>query len=102
MVIALVDPYNDCSFAVEFTDLSVKEQVENYMREGLSAWYSATDPDKYNGDLFTIEEITSFYECGYAEPTEILLEKNHISYKLVDIETDNEDYIINADIIVYY
>ena len=96
MIIALVDNYNDCSFAVKFDDKTVLEKVKKYMREGLEAWYCAAhEPIDYDGDLFTEAEIESFYDLGYAEPTSMLLDKDNIKHEIMDYkDTCEYDCII--------
>lgn len=98
MIIALVDNYNDCSFAVKFDDKTVLEKVKKYMREGLEAWYCAAhEPIDYDGDLFTKSEVASFYDLGYAEPTSILLDRDNIKHEILKYN-ENESY---TDIIEY-
>lgn len=100
MVIAICDSNNQ-SFAVKFDDDSVKEQVKTCMKEGLDVWYCAAHvPVDYEGSLFTKEEVEDFYDLGYAEPTEILLDRLGISYEIADIETDDDDFIINVDEVI--
>ena len=102
MVIAIIEAFSDCSFAISFPDISAKEKVKVYMLDGLSAWFSATDPDEYKGSLFTKEEIENYYWKGYAEPTTDLLNKEDIEHCLVDIELNENDEVINADEVIYF
>ncbi len=102
MVVAMVDVCNDCSFAIKFADATQKEKVEECMSKGLAAWYAATDPEKYDGDYFTQEEVEGFYWSGYAEPTLELLKKHGIDGDVVDIEYDENGCVINADESFYY
>lgn len=84
MVIAYTDE-NECDFAIKIEDARRADEVEECMLKGIDAWYCATDPNKYEGDDFTNEEIESFYWSGYAEPTYELLAKKGIAYEAVDI-----------------
>ena len=99
MVIAITDS-NDCDFAVQFDNADDAEKVKSCMRKGLNAWYCAAHPDSYEGTDFTKEEIEGFYWEGYAEPTQILLDRNGIASKVVDIEVD-ENYEVTADEVIY-
>lgn len=103
MIIAQIDNFNDCSFAIKFADEAAKEKVEEYMREGLEAWYCAAHvPVDYDGKFWTNEDVECFYGMGYAEPTMELLQRDGIEGECVDIEYDDEGNIINADIVVEY
>ena len=103
MIIAEIDNYNDCSFAIKFTDESAKEKVEKYMQEGLKAWYCAAHvPVDYDGEYWTNEEVENFYWDGYAEPTMELLQREGIEAECVDIEYDDDENVINADLVVEY
>lgn len=102
MVIAMIDVYNDCSFAIKIMDDTVKEKVKEFMEKGLSAWNCATHSEDYEEDLFTKEEIEGFYWSGYAEPTYELLERNDIKGERIDIEYDEDGCVTNADEVFYY
>lgn len=101
MIIAQIDDCNDCSFAIKFEDESAKETVKEFMKEGLAAWYAATNPEEYEGNSFSKEEVKGFYWEGYTEPTIELLEKKGIESECVDIEYD-EHGSINADEVILY
>ena len=102
MVIAMIDELNDCSFAVSFSDISVKEIIKTCMRLGLDAWYAAAHIDTYEGTEFTKEDVEGYYEAGYAEPTSDLLLKKGIEHKIIDIEYNEDGEVINADEAFYY
>lgn len=102
MVIAMIDTENDCSFAIKIANDAAKEKVKEYMKEGLGAWFCATDPESYNKDHFTKEEVEGFYWCGYAAPTCELLDKNGIEHEVIDIEKDEDGNAKNADEVFYY
>lgn len=102
MILALIDVTNDCSFAIKFDDASKKEEVKNYMIEGLDAWYSATNPDVYKGEYWNKEEIEAMYGDGYAEPTMDLLKRFNIEAECLEIECDDDDNVINVDEAFYY
>ena len=102
MIIAMLDAQNDCSFAIKFDDVSRKDEVKKYMQVGLNAWYSATNPEDYEGDYWDKDEIESFYWSGYAEPTLELLERFGIKGACLDIECDDDDNVINVDEAFYY
>ena len=102
MVIAMIDTENDCSFAVKIANDAAKDKAEEYMQEGLRAWFCATDPESYDKDYFTKEEVEGFYWCGYAEPTSELLDKNGIEHEVIDIERDENGKVTNADVVFCY
>ena len=102
MVIAMIDNFNDCSFAIEFKDKSQKEQIKKYMRVGLDAWMAATNVDTYEGTEFTKEDVEGYYGAGFAEPTSDLLLKKGIEHKTIDIEYNEDGEVINADEAFYY
>jgi hypothetical protein len=103
MIIAMIDNCNDCSFAIKIANEAAAEKTKEYMQEGLSAWYCAAHtPIDYEGEYFSKEEVESFYDAGYAEPTEELLTKNGIEFELVDIEYDEDGNVTNADEIITY
>ena len=103
MVIAMLDCLNECNFAVKFADKAQEEKVEELMRAGLRAWYAAAnDPNDYDEEYFTSEEIQELYCVGYAEPTMELLERYGIDAEIIDVKYDKNDEVINADEIIYY
>lgn len=101
MVIALLDQQNECNFAIKFEDETQKEKVKELMKAGLSCWYEAAHEIILDNEYFTAEEIKSMYGDGYAEPTMELLERNNIKAECVDIKYDDDDYVINADEVIY-
>ena len=102
MIIAITDS-NDCDFAIKFADDAVKEKVEEYMREGLEAWYCAAHvPVDYEGKYWTNEDVNGFYGSGYAEPTIELLDRFGIEHELVDIVYDEDGNVANADKVICY
>ncbi len=103
MIIAIIDVQNDCSFAIKFANEAERERVEDYMQEGLRAWFCAAhDPVDYNGKYWKNEDVERFYGAGYVEPTEELLNEAGIEFELVDIEYDEDENISNADGVIYY
>ena len=102
MILAMIDAQNECNFAIKFDDESQKEKVKEYMQAGLKAWYTAAHVDIEGNEYFTAEEIEAMYGDGYAEPTMELLDRYGIKGELVDIEYDDDDYVINADECFYY
>lgn len=99
----MIDVQNDCSFAIKFANKAVKEKVEEYMREGLKAWYCAAHtPVDYEGKYWENEDVECFYDLGYAEPTLELLSRDNIEHEIVDIEYDEDDNVKNADEVIYY
>ena len=102
MVITIVDQ-NECNFAIKFANEAVKEQVKDYMKEGLKAWYCAANvPVDYEGKYWTNEDVKGFYGLGYAEPTIELLDRFGIEHELVDIEYDEDGNVKNADEVICY
>lgn len=92
---------NDCDFTIVISDDSQKDKAIECIEKGISAWYRATDPENYDGDDFTLEEVEGFYWEGYAEPTCQLLEREGIEYELVEDEYDEDgrrivDEIVNG------
>lgn len=102
MVLAMIDAQNECNFAIKFDDESQKDKVKEYMEAGLSAWYTAAHDKIEGNEYFTAEEIEAMYGDGYAEPTLELLDRNDIKGELIDIEYDEDDYVINADETFFY
>lgn len=98
MIIAITDS-NEDNFAIRFNDPSKADIVADCMERGLGAWYAATDPESYEDDLFTKEDIEGFYDAGYAEPTMELLKRNGIEFECVDIEYDENNKIIADEVI---
>lgn len=90
---------NDLDFTIEFMDESKKDKVIECMEKGISAWYRATDPENYEGDDFTIEEVEGFYWDGYAEPTETLLKREGIEFELVENEYANDGNLVADEIV---
>lgn len=86
MLLAVRDS-NECDFGIEFFDESKLELVEKLASAGLGAWYQSASDDMKN-EYFTEEEIESFYNDGYAEPTSELLDRYDIKYRIVDLEYD--------------
>ena len=98
----MIESLNDCSFAISFPDEFIKEKVKECMKDGLSAWFSATNPDEFNGTHFSKEEVSNYYYSGFTEPTTDLLSKEDIEHCLVDIEFNENGEVINADEVIYY
>ena len=99
----MIDVQNDCSFAIKFTNEAAKEKVEEYMREGLDAWYCAAHvPVDYNGKYWSKEDVEGFYWLGYAEPTCELLDRDGIEHEVIDIEYDEDENVVGADEVFYY
>lgn len=102
MILAMTDS-NECNFAIRFANEAARDQVEEYMREGLEAWYCAAHvPVDYEGKYWTNEDVECFYGMGYAEPTIELLDRFGIEHELVDIEYDENGDIANADEVICY
>lgn len=103
MLLALIDCQNDCSFGVIIKDESKKDITLKLMRRGLGIWYAAAhDEDEIEADeYFTKEDIMAFYESGYAEPTDELLDYYGIDHEIVGLEEDADGYVI-CDEGIYY
>ena len=102
MILAITDS-NECNFAIRFANEAARDQVEEYMREGLEAWYCAAHvPVDYNGKYWTNEDVEGFYGLGYAEPTSELLDRDGIEHEIVGIEYDENGDISNADEVICY
>ena len=104
MLIGLFDPLNNCDFAFRVPDNVDIELVKDLMEDGLGAWYAAAvgqgetiEDSKY----FTKEEIATFYAVGYAEPAEILMQRNHIPFAVEKLEYDPLGNPICDDFIDY-
>ena len=100
MIIGYFDN-NDCDFAIEVKP-EYKEQVKKFILEGISAWYGAAHTEIEPTEHFTVDDIESFYGSGYAEPTEELLTKHNIDFKLIDLIYDNDgELITHVDECIY-
>lgn len=91
MRIGVCSENNNIGFIVE-----VNEQIEKakeLIRHGFEAWicFSSVEfPTKY----FSKEDADWIECCGYFEPTEDLLKRYNIPYKITDIEFDENDELI--------
>ena len=90
---------NDCDFTIVISDDSQRDKAIECIEKGISAWYSAIYPNEYEGDAFTKDEVKDFYWLGYAEPAEILLQREGIEFESVESEYDDAGNLI-ADVIV--
>lgn len=98
MKIGYVDS-NDCDFTIVISDDSQKDKVIKCIEKGIGAWYCATNPEDYDDDAFTKEEVEGFYWNGYAEPTEALLKREGIEFELVENEYDDDGNLIADEIV---
>lgn len=90
MILACLDSCNDLNFSLRIDPKDLKETVD-CVDKGMLAWYCATHPEDWeDDDDFSREDIESFYDLGYCEPTEMLLNKRGIQYELLDIEIDDD------------
>lgn len=92
MIIGYFD-FNDCDFAIEVKPEQA-EQAKKDIIEGINAWYGAAHTEIEPTVNFTVDDIESFYGAGYAEPTEELLTKHNIDFKLIDLIYDNDGELI--------
>lgn len=105
-LVAVWDSVNYCNFGILLEDAKDAPKAKEYGIAGLDAWYQATlDPEERDSKYFTAEDIEGFYDLGYAEPTEMLLENDGIEFKIVDLRYADDDEEcadpICDDIVVY-
>lgn len=81
---------NECDFGFKILRKRDIEKAKELIKEGINAWYEATEDEPEGTENFTGEEIKDFYYVGYAEPTMYLLEKYKIKYREIEIEKINE------------
>lgn len=95
MKIGIIDGAgNDLTFVLEVEEKDADIAMKCGAK-GLDAWYCASHPEDWeNDEYFTQEDVDSFYDLGYAEPAEMLLERYCVSYKLLDPEYDEDDNLI--------
>lgn len=96
MRIAHIDD-NDCNFVVEFKNETDAPKVREAIKAGISAWYEAAHDTIEDNEYWDKEEIISFYNDGYAEPTVELLDRWGIEHKILDVEYDRNDNVIGVD-----
>ena len=99
MLLAVLDG-NECNFGIMFKNESKLDEIKKLAKAGLGAWYQAANDD-YENEYFTADEIEGFYNSGYAEPTEELLEKFNIEAEIVDLDFNSNDEAI-CDAVVWY
>lgn len=84
----------EMGFAITF-DSANYEKGSELAKIGWRAWWAATDPDDWHESLFSKEEVASFYDLGFCEPTKILLDRNGIAYEIEECFNESGDYLEN-------
>ena len=82
----------DMSFEVLVKNDNQMDVAIRAVKEGWNAWLAATTPEEWNGEYFTKEEVESFYELGFTEPTQIILDRLQISYEFVSCYDDEGNW----------
>ena len=67
----------DMGFVVEVNERI--EEAKELIKVGFEAWFAATDDYKPN-PYYTEEDLATWYDMGYAEPSVILLDRNGIPH----------------------
>ena len=98
MIIGICDS-NDSNFAVEVDKNVNIELVKSLMVEGLDSWYASAHDDIDPTEHFSVDDIEGFYDLGYSEPTQFLLKRYGINYKILDLLTDDDDNYICDELI---
>lgn len=98
MLIGIIDVAgNDLDFCL-VVDEKDAELAKKCGEMGMLAWYCATHPEDWeDNEYFTKEDVESFYDLGYCEPTEILLKRYGIPYTIVNPEYNEKDEMIADD-----
>ena len=72
----------DIGFAVSVNEKD-KERATKLIKIAWNAWWYASHPEDWiDNEYFLKEDVASFYESGYAEPTEQILMQAGIDYEI--------------------
>ncbi len=72
----------DIGFAVSVNEKD-KERAKELIKTAWNAWWYASHPEDWiDNEYFSKEDVASFYESGYSEPTEQILTQAGIDYEI--------------------
>ena len=100
MILGVIDSFNDCAFGIKLSDTKQIDLVKELALAGLASWYESANLDAEGNEYFTKEDIESFFDCGYAEPSSELLDRYHIEHTIVDLEIIEGKYVCD-DYVAY-
>lgn len=98
------DTNPDIGFGLRIKDGSKIPLAKQLAKIGYAAWTRATDSehweDDYGTEYFTEDAVEGFYNAGYQEPADILLDKFGIEHEFVTC-FDEDGEVIQDDVIWY-
>ena len=92
MKIICVTSTNDLSFEILIKNDNQLGTAIKAVQEGWDAWNAATNPDDWEGKYFNKDDVESFYNIGFTEPAQILLDRLNIEYECISCYDDDGEW----------